>query len=342
MKILNIMLSRDLGGVQQSFLDYSKMLLLENITVINITSHFAEISKYVDAQYKLPNLGNWDIISTNILKGIIQKENPDAIIAHGGRATKFSINAAKAIPIIGVVHSDELKLIEKCTHIFTLTNKMEQTAIKRGIAKDKLSVLPNTIDTQICGIIPKDEFSSPPIIGTMARFVQKKGIDTFLESLSILKKEGVQFKAVIGGGGEEEDYYKSLSINLGLEHYVEFTGWVENKADFFNKIDIFCLPSHNEPFGIILLEAMGFKKPIITTATSGPSEIVQNDKEALIVEIGNPNSMAEAIISLIHNEGAAKHLAQNALTRSKKYYDIRIIAKNLKEQLTKIIDKYGS
>ena len=63
MKILNIMLSRDLGGLQQVFLDYDKMLKMHDIEVVNITSIYAEINHTITPNYMLPNLGNWDWIS---------------------------------------------------------------------------------------------------------------------------------------------------------------------------------------------------------------------------------------------------------------------------------------
>jgi glycosyltransferase involved in cell wall biosynthesis len=194
MKILNIMLSRDLGGVQQSFLDYSKMLKIEKIDVINVSSIGAAINNAIKADYKLPNLGIWDLLSSMKLKSIIKKEKPDAIIVHGRRATKFALQARQRtnIPLIGVIHSDKLKWVDKCEHIIVLTNIMKNTAINNGIEPSRLYLIPNAIDSSICKIShKKDEESPPPIIGTMGRFVPKKGIDVFLKSLAILIKTGI-------------------------------------------------------------------------------------------------------------------------------------------------------
>lgn len=340
MKIMNIMLSRNLGGIEQSFVDYSNMLGMAKLQAINIASFFAPINSMVEIHHKLPNFGNWDYLSIKMLQFIISKEKPDAIIAHGGRATKFALKARKNnIPIIGIIHSDKLKWVEDCDHIFALTKSMMKKAIDSNIDKSKISLLPNCVNTSLSKIVKKEEFSTPPIIGTMARFVPKKGIDTLLESLSILRGEGIQFKAIIGGDGKEAEYYKSLAHNLGLGHYVEFPGWIKDKEEFFNKIDLFCLPSHNEPFGIILLEAMSYAKPIISTSAKGPSEILENDKDSILVEIANNKAMADAIVSLIHNEGAAEKLGDEAIKKVKEKYDINIISKALSKELTKIVIK---
>ncbi len=340
MKILNIMLSRDLGGVQQSFLDYSKMLKMEKIDVLNITSIGAEINDSITPDYRLINLGNWDFISIRRLKSIIHKEKPDAIIAHGGRATKFALEAKKVnLPIIGIIHSDKLKWVDKCDHIIVLTNAMKKKSIEAGIDASKLTLLPNAIDLSICKKSDKDEPYKPPVIGTMSRFVPKKGLDVFLESLSILKKEGVQFKAIIGGGGDEEQSLKALSKELGLDHYVEFIGWVKDKAAFFNKLDIFCLPSLNEPFGIILLESMAYKTPVISTKTAGPVEILQDKFDSLLVDVGSAEQMADSIKRLLDDEILSNKLVSNALLTVKENYDTSVVSKKLSNLLNNIIKK---
>ncbi len=335
MKIINIMLSRDLGGVQQSFLDYDKMLKQEKLEVVNITSIGAEINDLIKRDYTLLNMGSWDWLSILRLKSILKKEQPDVIIAHGGRATKFAYYAKDKTPMIGITHSGKLKWVDKCDYIIVLTSAMKKKAMQEGIDQARLVMIPNTVDTSIFSRKEKEE-TSLPVIGTMARFVPKKGIDTLLESIAILAKEGLQFKVIIGGGGDEEAAYRLLSKTLGLEHYVEFTGWVRDKEQFFERLDIFCLPSHNEPFGIILLEAMAYKMPIVSTKTEGPLDILTHNSDALLVDIGSQLQMAEAIKKLLDDEILAKSLANQASIRVQKDYDIKIVGKKLLSLLNKI------
>jgi len=270
------------------------------------------------------------------LKYIIVKETPDIIIAHGGRATKFAHKAKNKVPIVGITHSGKLKGVDKSDYIICLTNAMRKVAIESGIDSKRVTVIPNAIDLDLYKNRVEKELSSVPVIGTMARFVYKKGIDTFLESLSLLKKEGVQFKAVIGGSGEEEEAYKNLSNKLGLDHYVEFTGWVKDKKQFFDSLDIFCLPSHNEPFGIILLEAMAYKMPVVSTLTDGPSEILHNERDGLLVAVSSAEEMAEAIKRLLDDELLAKKLGSQAFLTVKEKYDTRVVGNILSSYLHEI------
>lgn len=337
MKILNIMLSRRLGGIEQAFLNYNEMLRSQGATVIDVISSFAEISKYIDAKYKLINLGNWDFISMQIVKAIIKREKPDIVLCHGGRACKFVHKAGNISSIsVGIMHGDKLKWIDKCDHIFTLTKKMQDLAKKEGIEPGRIHLMPNAIDTTSIKIKEKDENETMPVIGTMGRFVHKKGIDVFLESLSLLKEEGLQFKAIIGGNGEEEEYLKSICRKLGLEHYVEFTGWVKDKSEFFSKIDIFCLPSRAEPFGIIVLEAMAHQVPVIATNSNGPAEIIEDGKDGIIIEIDSAKQLSDAIAVIANDDKLVKQFTKNALAKVKSKYDFKQVSKQLIETLNKV------
>ena len=96
---------------------------------------------------------------------------------------------------------------------------------------------------------------------------------------------------------------------LDLEKEVEFVGWIKNKREFFDSIDIFCLPSKNEPFGIVLLEAMKYRKPIISTKADGPLEILRDEVDALMIDIeplaSMPNASACASTAPTHLASAA-------------------------------------
>ena len=340
MKILNIMLSRDLGGLQQVFLDYDKMLKMHDIEVVNITSIYAEINHTITPNYMLPNLGNWDWISIIYLKYIISETKPDIIIAHGGRATKFCFHAKTSkIPMVGIIHSGKLKWVDKSDYIIALTKSMYTKAYEAGIEAGRLITLPNAIDTnarKYDAIGHKITKNTVLTIGTMARFVPKKAIDIFIKSLAILKTKGVEFRAIIGGSGAEEDKLKAMVLKYNLKDCVKFIGWVKDKKEFFDQIDIFCQPSIEEPFGVIVLEAMLFDKPIIAAEADGPKEIITHMKDGILVPIGSPQAMAEEIEELIDNKLLRSSIADTAFLTVRKRYDINIVGKKLATYLHKI------
>jgi glycosyltransferase involved in cell wall biosynthesis len=108
---------------------------------------------------------------------------------------------------------------------------------------------------------------------------------------------------------------------------------VKDKNSFFNQIDIFCLPSTSEPFGIILLEAIERSKPIIATSSGGPQEIIRDKQDGLIAKIESPEDLAVKIKLLINDKKMADEMSKSAYNRIKENYDIKIVSKKLSETL---------
>jgi glycosyltransferase involved in cell wall biosynthesis len=337
MKILNIMLSRKLGGIQQAFLDYNSALQMQDIEVINVTSIFAKVklptSLHHSKGLKLANLGPWDALSKLYLKLLIKIIKPGAIIAHGNRSISFALG--NKIPLIGIAHNYSISWLRKCDYIIALTEHMKAHLMGLNINESKIIIIPNMI------AIHKNENykkrNNPIKIGVIARLVPKKGIDIFLHSLAKLKDQGYKFTAIIGGDGEHKDQLVNLSTNLGLAEYVSFIGWVVDKNKFFNDIDIFCIPSLHEPFGIVALEAMESCVPIVASRSEGLVEIIRDKQDGLLCDIGSCDDLASKIAYLIDNEDTAHNISVSAYSRLKEQYDMKILSVALSNFVKKIL-----
>ncbi len=341
MKILNIMLSRDLGGIQQAFVDYNQALQSCGVDVVNVISYGAKITSD-SSFYKVVNLGVFDFISVMQLKKIIAKESPDLIIAHGNRAMTFlSKIKNKNAPTIGVAHNYKVKWLKTCDYVFAITENLSDYLITQGITKDRIKLVSNMIHLDSKPVRPALE-RDVVVIGTMGRFVKKKGFDIFLTALSLLKARGIKFKAIIGGGGEEEKQLKGLSDKLALNKHVSFIGWVEDKKQFFDSIDLFCLPSTHEPFGIILLEAMKYGVPIVSTASEGPSEIISDEYSGLLCSIFSASDMADKLEQMLKEEGKRNNMVGNAYLSLVQNYDIKVVGTILKHHLEQILHDISS
>ncbi len=343
-KIFNVMLSRDLGGIQQSFLDYNNIIAKAGFEPISITSTNAKILPQILCKnYVLPNYCSFDLFSKYKLRKIIIEENPKLVIAHGKRAITFTHSASKFLPqktiIIGVAHNYWIKPLFLCDYVFSITTNLRNYLIDNGYDREKIFIMPNTINISS---LPNDKlrekFSAKKvIIGTLARFVHKKGIDVLIKAASILNSKKIEFEIRIGGdNGEELEKIKKLIRNLNLQDKVQFLGWITNKEKFFNDIDIFCLPSRQEPFGIIILEAMLNRTPIISTKSEGPIEILSSN-EAVLVDIDSAEQIANGIIFLKNNVSTAVKLSNKAFLRVTENYSIKNSAINLKTHIKTIL-----
>lgn len=342
MKIFNIMLSRDLGGIQQSFLDYADIIEAAGFQHFSIITKKSNIKSFVKNNYfEVNNYFSWDLSSVFQLTNLINQNNPEIIIAHGNRAIKFAILARKLSKnnpiIIGVAHNYSFKKLIKCDYIFSITEYMKKYLVSKNYPEEKIFVMPNVINSLNYDFSEKNYFGKTITIGVLARFVKKKGIDVAINSIKVMLEMGLDVKLIIGGSGEEEEFLKNLTKTLNLENKIKFIGWVKDKKEFFSKIDIFCLPSIEEPFGIIILEAMLSKTPIISTRSEGPKEILRNNEDAIIVEIESPKAIADAAQIIINDEKLRKEMVEKAYLRLMENYDIKSGTKIFTNHLKKII-----
>ena len=335
MRIFNIMMSRDLGGIQQSFLDYAIALTKEGHEVINITSSFAKINKNLPEAIKLPNLFQWCIFSKIYLRILITIYKPDILLAHGGRAISFAHSLKpSSVPLIGIAHNYKTRRLKKCDYIISVTNILIDYLANRGFNRKNIFHVPNM--SKVVHNYKEKQYKKPLIIGSFGRFVAKKGFNYLIEAIALLKIQGHNIHLLIGGKGKEENALKTLVSDLNLLKEVTFLGWIEDKDKFFDQIDIFCLPSTSEPFGIILREAMERSTPIVATKSGGPTEILRDKQDALLTEIESSQDLANKLSILILDELIARKLSYSAYLRLTKNYDIKIVGENLTNILNQI------
>lgn len=342
MRVCNIMLGKGLGGIEQSFLDYTEALLATGHFVGVVTHPKAAVNARLDgmdvSQTVLPNKGVWDWRAARKLSAFIRAVRADVVIAHGNRAIAFAghAKADHRVPVVGVAHNYHFQYLHRADMVFALTHHMalaihEQT----GFPMERLCIMPNMIRMESGGFVRRT-WGERPVIGAVGRFVPKKGFDVWLRALAVVRDRGYPFRARLGGGGAQEASLKRLARRLALEKDVEFTGWVSDKQAFYDSIDIFCLPSHHEPFGIVLLEAMAEKLPIIATDTEGPGEMIQHGANGLLVPRADVLALADAMISLLEDESRARDLAGEGWRTARMHYDMPHLAQYLSGVLNDI------
>jgi glycosyltransferase involved in cell wall biosynthesis len=262
------------------------------------------------------------------------------VLCHGNRAIGLALRGLSGeIPVIGVAHNYHIKKrFPRCDAVFCITRDLVEEMIHLDMRRDRLFYIPNMV--RIAFVPRRTELRSPPVIGTMGRFVAKKGFDIYLHALKALKGLDVPFKAVLGGDGEEKATLQKMATEFGLDDVLTFTGWVQDKEAFYKDIDIFVLPSLHEPFGIVLIEAMGAGLPCVTTDTEGPCEIIRHQHDALLVEKAKPYHMAAALRELIENTDAACEMGYLAHLKVRDRYDIHVVEQQIERALTYLASEF--
>lgn len=173
---------------------------------------------------------------------------------------------------------------------------------------------------------PKDYLRREGLI-FIGRLCPEKGAHIFLEALSFLKNSVYlkQLPLTIVGPGVEKDYarkIKDLANCLLPEIKVEFTGRVPplKIPELLYKHSIFVFPViWDEPFGIVVLEAMAAGLAVISTATGGSKEILRDKDNCLIIEKNNPSALAEAIVSLLKDKELKEKIIQQGYKTVEKF-----------------------
>jgi glycosyltransferase involved in cell wall biosynthesis len=339
MKIANLMFGRGLGGIEQAFLDYNEALLLAGHEVLAVTHPLAAITPEITGNLihsTLTNRGSWDVFAARRLRSVFTEWQPQAIICHGNRAVSLALLSQYPAPVIGITHNYQLKRFHRLDAVIAITTQLREAALQAGVAAEKISLIPNMV--RLPAKVEENTVSlphTPLIIGAMGRMVEKKGFHLLLDALAILKAEGVPFILHLGGTGRQEQALRKQATRLGIETQVKFCGWVEDKTVFFAGVDIFCLPSLHEPFGIVLLEAMAHQRPVIAFASEGPSEIIRQG-EAIMVEKCNVSGLAEALANAIQRPEDLRSLASAGRALVEREYALEAISKKINTLLTTI------
>lgn len=161
-------------------------------------------------------------------------------------------------------------------------------------------------------VINFQNISKENLILAVGRLEKEKGYDELLNAFANISSDW--YLEIISEGSERK-YLQNLIVYLGLNNKVRLIGAVKNVDDYFNRAQIFVMTSKHEGYPNALCEAMAFKLACISyDCPFGPSEIIKNGYNVILVEPGNVHKLSESIQNLILNGDYRKLLAQNAVS----------------------------
>jgi glycosyltransferase involved in cell wall biosynthesis len=151
-------------------------------------------------------------------------------------------------------------------------------------------------------------------IGTIGRLVPQKDYPTLLSAFSDVLASVPNIELYVVGEGYLQKDLIELSDHLGIKHKVSWLGKTEYINEFLSKINLFILPSKYEGFGLVLLEAMVAKKPIIAANNSAIPEVLGKTYEGLF-STGDANALAHQIKTVISDKNFPERLVQSYVTQ---------------------------
>ncbi len=162
----------------------------------------------------------------------------------------------------------------------------------------------------------------------MGRLNAKKGIYDLIEAAEKLLAETKDVFFILCGDGEMRKV-KDLIEEKGIAKYFSIPGRVDDKHCYLSGGDIFVLPSYFEGIPISVLEAAGYKLPVVATAAGGTPEVVCNNENGFLIEPGNIESLKEKLLVLINSPELRIRMGKKAYEVIKNKFDIRVVEKKL-------------
>jgi len=176
------------------------------------------------------------------------------------------------------------------------------------------------------------------IIGNVSRLVDGKGHrHLLLAAVDILKNFPNTVFLIIGDGAQRDELVK-FSNDLNISDHVRFAGSRTDIPELLDLMDIFVFPAYDEAFGISVLEAMATEKPIIATNDAAVPEIMENNKEGILIEPQNPKLLSKCIQYLLSNPDERVRLGNAAWKRSR-HFSIEFMVREVENIYLKILLK---
>ena len=345
LKILNIMLGKGVGGLENAVVNAAAALTLAGCDVTSVIANNSAIENSFLPQsnvMKLQSFGSIDFTAPFRIRALLKNKKFDAIIAHGNRAVLLARHLRHLAPLIPICHTTTyhiLKQLDSIDGAIVLTDHYRKVLVEAGFPNDRIRLVPNSI--QIGSERPSLPDRQRPIIGALGRLVPNKGFDVLLAACASLKREQIPFQTIIHGvdetGGTKE--FISLRNRLGLtERDVTFPGWTTNPAEFLRSVDIFCMPSRREVLSIALLEALAAGCPIVCTRVPGLESAFDDGIEGLFVDIESAEQLSDSLKYLLLNKNVRKKMGKAARTRSNSF-DIEPVSKLFRDSIISLISR---
>lgn len=210
----------------------------------------------------------------------------------------------------------ESRVLRDADHVTTICEGLRTEIVGRGVAADRVTVIPNAVDLGRFGTPPdRDEdlaaelgLGGGPVLGFIGSFYSYEGLDLLLDATARLKPDHPDLRVVLVGGGFEERRLRARSRELDLDGQVRFTGRVphEEVPRYYSVMEIMAYPRQSLRLTELVtplkpLEAMAQHKLVVASDVGGHRELIRDGETGILFEAGSAEALANAIARLLES-----------------------------------------
>ena len=227
----------------------------------------------------------------------------------------------------------ETHVLRKVGHVFTICEGLRQDMLGRGIAAERITVIPNAVN--IDTFTPSGEpdaalrrelgLEGCEVLGFIGSFYAYEGLDLLLQALPEILRQRPQVRVLLVGGGPQDAALKAQAKALGLEDHVRFTGRVPHQevGRYYDQVDVLTYPRHAMRLTETVtplkpLEAMAQGRVLIASDVGGHKELIEHQRTGVLFKAGDAAALARATVELLSQRErwplmreAGRHFVEN-------------------------------
>lgn len=370
-KIVHLTHSMEIGGTEQVIMQLVQGLDATRFTnvITCIDGAIGEMGRLLEEQdYTIHSLSRNDGFDKTLIKdirAILKSEKADIVHCHQYTPYCYGALAAIGLPtkVVFTEHGrfypdvytwkrravNQLlaRLTDAIVSISEATRKAlikyewlpasQISVIYNGMKLDRTSADATVARSTINSIQPQYLKQNDVVIGTVARLDPIKNHAMMIRTLVRLQKNHPNSRLVIVGDGPERGKLEQLVEEHDVQHAVLFTGFQNNTPDFISCFDIFLLTSDSEGTSMTLLEAMAFARPCIVTQVGGNPELIQQDRNGILIQRNDDEQLLGALESLLADRQNGNELGKQASKDFDARFELRHMIKGYDDLYTRLI-----
>jgi glycosyltransferase involved in cell wall biosynthesis len=291
----------------------------------------------------------------------IRNNNFALVHANDVHSAQYSVLAARLARVPSIIHIRNIgledwlgwknKLIFKfATKTIAISKETKTSLHNVGISPNKIELIPNAVDLDkfnedVSGKPFREELGvsdTQILIGVVGRIAPHKGQDIFIESITDILNSFSNSKFVIVGEDTTRNdnfmnHLQELITQFKLEKKVYFSGFKPDIPQVMKALDILVVPSLNEAFGRVVIEAMAMKTPVIATIVGGIPDIIEDGINGFLISPNNPTTLSEAVVKLLSNNNLHDRISQHGKKTVEKDYSVSTHIKKIQTLYRSVI-----
>jgi glycosyltransferase involved in cell wall biosynthesis len=251
---------------------------------------------------------------TGELQRLVHDFKPDILHAHmmTGAAIGWLVARLNNVNLVATAHNAferHVVIMRLADRIVAVSQGSADELLRRGFPKKRMRVVLNgTRGAARREFFPRQTYSlQHPNIGSIGGLHDRKGIPDLINAFAAIAPQNPTATLYIAGDGPSRLDYEALAASSAGAGQIEFLGEVRDTKAFFQNIDIFALPSHSEPFGLVITEAREGGCAVVATNVGGIPEAVGAGR-GILVPPRRPDQLAHALSTLLGDPDELRRL----------------------------------